>query len=255
MAYALVKGISGEEKALYNGIYASDIDLERTELFAREFDARTRSNRDVVAASDIVIAAVKPGMVPKILDETIDVWTEHKLLISIAAGISTSKIEERLPVKVPVVRVMPNTPCLVGEGASAVTAGTYATDENVNQVKQILSCVGITVIIDEIYMDAVTAVSGSGPAYAYLVAEAMIDAGIEAGLNFEMARELVIQTIKGSMTMLQKTGEHPAMLKKAVCSPGGTTIAGVRQLEENGLRKAFFHAIEEARQRSMELGQ
>lgn len=255
MAYALVKGITGNKEMSYGGIWASDTDTARIEIFNREFGARSSNNYDIVEACDIILLAVKPGVVTKILDETRDAWNESKLLVSIAAGISTSLIEQRLGIAVPVVRVMPNTPCLVGEGASAITAGQNARIDHVKMVECMLSSVGITVRIDETHMDAVTAVSGSGPAYAYLVAEAMIDAGVQSGLSTVVARQLVIQTIKGSMAMLEKTGEHPAVLKAAVCSPGGTTIAGVRQLEANGLRKAFFDAIEKAREKSIELGQ
>lgn len=255
MAYALVKGIYEDAGNNYAEIWASDPDPNRTGLFAREFGAQAGNNYDTVVASDVVLLAVKPGMVNTILDETRSAWNESKLLISIAAGISTLTIEQKLGVEIPVVRVMPNTPCLVGEGASAISAGQNAGANHLALVQQMLNSVGISVLIDESYMDAITAVSGSGPAYAYLVAEAMIDAGVQAGLSSEMARQLVIHTIKGSMTMLDKTGEHPAVLKAQVCSPGGTTIAAVRQLEENGLRKAFFNAVEKARERSIELGQ
>lgn len=255
MAYALVKGITREAMPAYEQIWASDIDSVRTDIFAKEFGAKPASNYETAVASDIVLLAVKPGLVSKVLDETRVAWNESKLLVSIAAGISTCSIEQKIGVKTPIVRVMPNTPCLTGAGASAICAGQHAGVSHLDLVEKMLDSVGITVRIDESYMDAVTAVSGSGPAYAYLVAEAMIDAGVQAGLSSAIARKLVIQTIKGSMAMLEETGEHPAELKAQVCSPGGTTIAAVRQLEENGIRKAFFNAVEKAREKSIELGQ
>lgn len=254
MAYALVRGISQNADSAIAQIWASDIDVSRGDLFEREFGAVRENNYNTVAASDIVLLAVKPGLIGKVLEETRKAWDDSKLLVSIAAGISTISIEKALNSKIPVVRVMPNTPCLVGQGACAICPGSYAENEHLAIVEQMLGTVGITVRVEESYMDAVTAISGSGPAYAFLVAEAMIDAGIQAGLTWEMSRKLVIHTIKGSMEMLEKTGEHPAVLKAQVCSPGGTTIAAVRQLEENGIRKAFFNAIEKCREKSIELG-
>jgi pyrroline-5-carboxylate reductase len=255
MAYALTKGITSKSNFPYKAIWVSDIDPQRVQLFATEFGARSGDNCQVVEASDIIILAVKPGMVADVLEETKKAWNNGKLLVSIAAGISTTSLEQKLDSQVPVVRVMPNTPCLAGEGVSAISAGQNAGANHVDLVDEILASVGVTVRINESYMDAVTSVSGCGPAYAYLVAEAMIDAGILAGLSSPVARKLVLQTIKGSVAMLEQTGEHPAVLKAEVCSPGGITIAAVRELEQAGLRKAFFDAVDKAREKSIELGQ
>jgi pyrroline-5-carboxylate reductase len=255
MAYALVKGIVNGDGVRYENIYVSDVNDTRTDLFNREFGAKVVSNSGVVAAADITFIAVKPAQVQDVLITTRDQWQPGKLLVSIAAGIPTRLIESILGQKIPVVRVMPNTPCLVAEGVSAVCGGSYASSGQLQLVEGIFSNLGLAVILEEKYLDAVTAVSGSGPGYAYLVAEAMIDAAVSLGLSQEMASELVINTIRGSMTMLLKTHEHPAVLKAQVTSPGGTTIAGLRQLEENGIRKAFFAALEKAYERSVELGQ
>jgi len=252
MAYALLKGISQETS--YGAIYACDISSERTHLFAQEFNAIPATPTELVANADLIILAVKPGQIKGVLAETNDHWDEGKLLVSIAAGISTRMIEMELAKPVPVVRVMPNTPCLIGEGASALAAGRYARTADLDIVQTILNKVGLSIIIDEIYMDAVTAVSGSGPAYVFLVVEAMMDAALYLGLNSDMARLLVLQTLKGSISMLEQTGEHPTVLKAQVTSPGGTTIAGLRELEAGGIREAFFAAMERACQRSRELG-
>ncbi|MDD3363851.1 MAG: pyrroline-5-carboxylate reductase [Syntrophomonas sp.] len=253
MAYALLKGIS-QGPTTYAAIYACDTSSERTELFAREFNAIPATPTELVAKADLIILAVKPGQIKMVLGETSGLWDNEKLLVSIAAGIKTAMIEEELAKPVPVVRVMPNTPCLIGEGASALAAGRYASPADLDLVQAILSRVGVSVIIDEVYMDAVTAVSGSGPAYVFLVVEAMMDAALHLGLNSDMARQLVLQTLKGSISMLEQTGEHPAVLKAQVTSPGGTTIAGLRELEAGGIREAFFAAMERACQRSIELG-
>lgn len=252
MAYALLKGITNMPEAQYASIYVSDIDIKRTELFASEFGCITGDNAETVSAADVIFLAVKPGQVKSVLEATCDCWDNQKLLISIAAGISTRLIENTLGMEIPVIRVMPNTPCLVAEGVAAISGGKYALPAHLDMVQQMLDNLGMAFVIDENYMDAVTAVSGSGPGYAYLVVEAMMDAAVQVGLNSELARQLVVNTIKGSMTMLQQTGEHPAVLKAQVCSPGGTTIAGIRELEGKGIRKAFFAAIEKAYQRSIE---
>lgn len=253
MGYALLKGIT-RGNGDYETIYVCDPDSERSQLFAQEFGAIRASKQELIGKSDIIILAVKPAQVKTVLAETQAVWDADKLLISIAAGIKTVTLEKELGQKVPVVRVMPNTPCLVGEGVSAISGGSLATGKDLQLVQTMLEKLGLAVIVDEIHMDAITAVSGSGPAYAFLVVEAMTDAALSAGLSTDMARRLVIQTFKGSLAMLEKTGEHPAVLKAQVTSPGGTAIAGLRELEAGGIREAFFAAIERARQRSMELG-
>jgi len=253
MGYALLRGIT-QSSGRYEEIYICDTDGERSQLFVGEFGAIPASKQELIVNSDIIILAVKPTQVKSVLMGTQSLWDTNKLLISIAAGIKTSTLEQLLGQAVPVVRVMPNTPCLVGEGASAVAGGSSARPNDVQLVQTMLEQLGLAIIVDEVYMDAVTAVSGSGPAYAFLVVEAMMDAALSAGLSSDIARRLVIQTIKGSLAMLEKSGEHPAVLKAQVTSPGGTTIAGLRELEAGGIRESFFAAIERACQRSVELG-
>jgi pyrroline-5-carboxylate reductase len=253
MGYALIKGFT-QGNGDYEAIYVCDTDSERSQLFVREFGAIPVSKQDLIGNSDIIILAVKPAQIKAVLAGTQPVWNTNKLLISIAAGVKTITLERELGQPVPVVRVMPNTPCLVGEGVSAVAGGSSASLNDMQLVQTMLGKVGLAVIVDEASMDAVTAVSGSGPAYAFLVVEAMTDAALSVGLGSDMARRLVIQTLKGSLSMLEQTAEHPAVLKAQVTSPGGTTIAGLRELEAGGIREAFFAAIERAWQRSIELG-
>lgn len=253
MGYALLKGITQNSEE-HNVIYACDTAAERVQLFSEEFGAIPADQQQLVAEADIVILAVKPAQVKRVLGETNVAWDNSKLLISIAAGIKTASIEKELDKPVRVVRVMPNTPCLVGEGVSAIAGGKYANPADLQTVQTMVEKVGIALVLDEGYMDAVTAVSGSGPAYIFLLVEAMMDAALSLGLSSDQCRRLVTQTFKGSLSMLEQTGEHPAVLKAQVTSPGGTTIAGLRELEAGGIREAFFAALERACQRSIELG-
>lgn len=251
MAYALVKGLSAIG---FKSLHVNDSDPGRGELFATEFGARVLPKQDVIRQSAIILLAVKPQQLSVVMAETRGCWEESKLLVSVAAGIPTSYLEEAAGTALPVVRVMPNTPCLVGQGVSALSPGRHATAMQLEQVQSMFSSVGLAVILEEKYLDAVTAVSGSGPAYVFLTIEAMINAAINIGLDASLARQLVLGTIRGSLAMVEHSGEHPAILREQVCSPAGTTIAGVRQLEARGLRSAFFDAIDQAYRRSLELG-
>lgn len=251
MAYALLKGI---KKNTFASIYCHDIDSERIELFAAEFGGKPAGLAEAIEAAQLIILAVKPQVLSIVMQDSVGLWTADKLLISVLAGVKTSTLEEASGGQTPVIRVMPNTPCLVGQGVSALSSGRLATAEQMALAKAIFSQLGVAVEVDEGLMDAVTAVSGSGPAYAFLVVEAMMNAAVNVGLDAALARELVIGTFKGSLAMLEAENLHPAILREQVCSPGGTTIAGVRQLEGNRLRKAFFDAIAAACQRSIELG-
>jgi pyrroline-5-carboxylate reductase len=175
------------------------------------------------------------------------------LVISLAAGITTSFIESRLAQGTAVVRVMPNTPALVDEGMSALTAGEHCTDAGLATAEKLLGAVGKTVIVPEKYQDAVTAISGSGPAYIFYVVEAMIEAGVVLGLPRATAHDLVVQTVVGAATMLRETGEHPTVLRENVTSPAGTTAAALRELDDHKVRAAFVTAMEAARDRSQQL--
>ncbi len=253
MAYALIKGIS-RDVTRPDSIYVSDPDLGRIALFEADFDAIRLPIDELIRESSVIILAVKPGQVDEVLQNNA-CWSSEKLLISVAAGVKTMDLEKALAdQEVHIVRVMPNTPCLVGEGLMAISAGTYATESDLEFVQTLLFTSGQTILVPEKDMDAVTAVSGSGPAYVFLLVEAMQEAAVNVGLSSQTARQLVLQTIKGSIAMLEVGGEHPAVLKEQVCSPGGTTIAGIRQLEAGGVRSAFFNAISAAHARSIELG-
>ena len=204
------------------------------------------------ALADTVLLAVKPQDMGALLAEVADVITPGQLVVSMAAGIPTSFIERRLADGVPVVRVMSNTPVLVDEAMSAVSAGAHATEAHLARTEELLGHVGRTIRVPESQQDAVTALSGSGPAYFFYLVEAMIDAGILLGLPRTVAADLIVQTAVGAALMLRE-GEHPVKLREAVTSPAGTTITAIRELEKHSVRAALIAAIEAARDRSQEL--
>jgi pyrroline-5-carboxylate reductase len=201
-----------------------------------------------------LLITVKPQDMAALLDEIAPQVSGDKLVISVAAGIRTAFIERRLGGEVPVVRVMSNTPVLVDEAMSVISAGTYATEEHLQRAEELLRPVGKVLRIPESQQDAATALSGSGPAYVYFLVEAMVDAGILLGMPRATALEMVKQAVYGAATMLRDSGEHPVILREAVTSPAGTTISAIRELERHGVRAAFLAAIEAARDRGRELG-
>src|SRR5580658_12361 len=201
-----------------------------------------------------LVVAVKPQDLGRMLDEIAALVTASQLVISVAAGITTSFIEQRFPVEVPVVRVTTNTPVLVDEGMSVISAGSFASESHLRIAEEMLIPVGKVLRLPEYQQDAATALAGSGPAYVYYLIEAMADAGVLVGMPRQTALELVTQTVYGAATMARDSGEHPVILREAVTSPGGTTIAATRELENHGVRAAFFAAIEAARDRGRELG-
>jgi pyrroline-5-carboxylate reductase len=201
-----------------------------------------------------LLITVKPQDMAALLDEIAPQVSGGKLVISVAAGIRTAFIERRLGGEVPVVRVMSNTPVLVDEAMSVISAGTYATEEHLQRAEELLRPVGKVLRIPESQQDAATALSGSGPAYVYFLVEAMVDAGILLGMPRATALEMVKQAVYGAATMLRDSGEHPVILREAVTSPAGTTISAIRELERHGVRAAFLAAIEAARDRGRELG-
>jgi pyrroline-5-carboxylate reductase len=212
------------------------------------------SAREAAKSAATLVIAVKPADVGGMLDEIADLVTASQLVISVAAGITTSFIEQRLPVEMPVVRVTSNTPLLVGEAMSLISAGSFASESHLRIAEEMLSPVGKVIRIPEYQQDAATALAGSGPAYVYYLIEAMVDAGVLVGLPRRTALEMVTQTVYGAATMVRDSGEHPVLLREAVTSPGGTTIAATRELERHGVRAAFLDAIEAARDRGRELG-
>jgi pyrroline-5-carboxylate reductase len=252
MGEALVSGL------LKAGTSPDDLLItERYEERANELSARygvkSVSNAEAARQADTIVLAVKPQDMDVLLAELAPLVTPDRLIVTIAAGITTSAIERKLVDGVPVVRVMPNTPALVGEAMSAVAAGAHASSEHLERAEELFRPVGKVVRVPESQLDAVTALSGSGPAYVFYLVEAMTDAGILLGLPRAMAHELIVQTVFGAAVMLRETGEHPVALREAVTSPAGTTIAAIRELENHGVRAAFLAALEAARDRSREL--
>ncbi|HEY7044827.1 MAG TPA: pyrroline-5-carboxylate reductase [Nocardioidaceae bacterium] len=211
------------------------------------------SNVDAARKADTLMLVVKPQDMPDLLDEIAPVVKPGQLVVSLAAGITTGYIEGRLTDGVPVVRVMPNTPALVDEGMAAISRGSHCDEAHLVEAEELLRATGKVIRVPEKQQDAVTAISGSGPAYLFFVVEAMIEAGVHLGLPRSTATELVIQTMVGSAKLLRETGEHPTVLRERVTSPGGTTAAAVRELEDHKVRAAFMTALESARDRSRAL--
>jgi len=209
---------------------------------------------DAAERADVLVVAVKPQDIEPLLDELAPVVGPGKLVVSLCAGLPTALFERRLPEGVPVVRVMPNTPMLVNEAMSAISAGAHAGPEHLATVEELMGVVGKVVRVPEAQQDAVTALSGSGPAYFFYLVEAMIDAGILLGIPRAVAQDLIVQSAVGAATMLAQGGDHPVTLREAVTSPAGTTIMAIRELERHGVRAALIDAIEAARDRSRELG-
>ena len=227
---------------------------ERAAELTKRYGVRGVDVPTAAAEADVLVIAVKPQDIDPLLADLAPVVNERSLVVSLCAGLPTSLYERTLPDGVPVVRVMPNTPMLVGQAMSAISAGRFAEARHMAQVEELLSAVGQVVTVPEAQQDAVTALSGSGPAYFFYLVEAMIDAGILLGLPRAVAEKLIIQSAVGAAAMLAETSEHPVILREAVTSPAGTTIMAIRELERHGVRAALLAAIEAARDRSQELG-
>jgi len=209
---------------------------------------------DAAARAEVLVVAVKPQDIAPVLAELAPVLRPGTLVVTLCAGLPIALFEGALPEGTPVVRVMPNTPMLVGEAMSAMSPGSHATAEQLATVEKMLAAVGRVVQVPEAQQDAVTALSGSGPAYFFFLVEAMIDAGILLGLPRTVVSELIVQSAFGAASMLRESADHPVLLREAVTSPAGTTIAAIRELERHGVRAALIDAIEAARDRSVELG-
>ncbi|MFK7851247.1 MAG: pyrroline-5-carboxylate reductase [Akkermansiaceae bacterium] len=255
MATALVKG------AISSGVVdARDVvGVARSKLSCERFSEQTGARAsvkisDAVEASEVIIVATKPHDLATALEHSNLSSYPDKLLISVVAGVTVEKISHLVSNNCRVARAMPNTPSLIGKGATGFCMGQHATDADRSMVESILRAVGLAVEVPERLIDAVTGVSGSGPAYIYLVIEAMADGGVRAGLPREDAINLAAQTVSGAAEMVLETGMHPAILKDMVASPGGTTIAGLAALEEHKVRSAFIGAVEAAANRARELG-
>jgi pyrroline-5-carboxylate reductase len=226
---------------------------ERIAELVDRYAVRGLASADAAAVAGTVLLVVKPQDMAALLDEVADRLQPGTLVVSVAAGITTAFLEQRLPSGTPVVRVMANTPALVDEGMAAISPGAHCDDEHLAVAEQLLSSCGRVVRLPEKHQDAVTALSGSGPAYVFYVVEAMIEAGVLLGLPRSTSTDLVVQTLYGAATMLRETGEHPTVLRERVTSPAGTTVSAVRQLDDHKVRAAFLTAVEAARDRSREL--
>lgn len=255
MATALAKGMVDQGIVGADQIVGTDPFPAAREAFVSNVGARAVDDAgSLMALADVLFLAVKPNKVEEALVALNPHWTTGHLLISIAAGVSLSKFEENLPAEARLIRVMPNTPAMVGAGASGYALGRHATAADGELAGQLLSAVGIAEAVPESLLDAVTGVSGSGPAYVYQFIEAMSDGGVAAGLPRDVATRLAAQTVMGSAKMVLETGEHPGALKDMVTSPGGTTIEGIYELERGGLRATVMSAIRAAVGRARKLG-
>jgi pyrroline-5-carboxylate reductase len=255
MAEALVKGLLRAGVAAPQEILCTDRRRDRLDELAQRYGVRTSTdNRAAAQEASVVVLSVKPQVMNKLLAEIAPALDATKLVVSIAAGVPLAAIERQVGHGVRLVRTMPNTPALVGAGATAISAGEHATEADMAQARALFDAVGRTVVVDESLLDAVTGLSGSGPAYVFLVIEALSDAGVKVGLDRRTSQDLAAQTVLGSAKLLIETGEHPGRLKDQVTSPGGTAIAGLHTLEAGGLRTTLMNAVEAATRRSHELG-
>jgi pyrroline-5-carboxylate reductase len=256
MGEALISGLIRSGGRSVDEIMVTCRREERSRELAGKYGvAATLDNAEASRWAEVLVLMCKPQDMEVLLSQIREHVTPRHLVISFAAGIRTSFVEKHLPDDVPVVRVMSNVPVMVDEAMSVITAGRHATDDHLQVAEELLGYVGKVLRLKETHLDAVTATSGSGPAYFFLLAEAMIEACILLGLSRDVATDLIIQTMLGSAKMLRDTGKHPVELREMVTSPGGTTIAAIRHLEEAGVRAAFLNAIDAARHRSAELAQ
>lgn len=255
MAEALVKGLLAAGTAAEDEIICAEPRAERREDLRKRYGVEvTADNVSAAERAGIVVLSVKPQTMDVLLDEIATAIDHQKLVISIAAGVPIATIAGKLGAGVRIVRTMPNTPALVGAGATALARGAHATDQDLAQALSLFEAVGTAVVVDEPLLDAVTGLSGSGPAFVFLVIEALADGGVKVGLARQAAMALAAQTVMGAAKLVIETGEHPGRLKDMVTSPGGTAIAGVHALETGGLRSALIAAVETATRRSKELG-
>lgn len=257
MGEALISGLVYSRSSVPENIICSDIRKEKLKYIKEEYGVVTKkSNIDVAKASEIIIYAVKPQIMAAIMRETAECLDMNKLIISIAAGVPMAAIEAYLNKELRLIRVMPNIAASVKESATAIAAGKNASKNDIRIAKAIFDSVGTSIFIEEnILMDAITGLSGSGPAYIFIIVDAMADAGVKMGLSRDDALLLSIQTVLGAAKLLKETKAHPGQLKDKVTSPGGTAIAGIHTLEKGGLRTTLINAVEAATSRSKELGE
>ncbi|HLL53074.1 MAG TPA: pyrroline-5-carboxylate reductase [Myxococcaceae bacterium] len=256
MAEALIKGLLRANLTRPENILATGRRKDRLDELQKSYPAIRVTTDNVAAAqeAEIVVLAVKPQAMGKLLSQIAPVIDVHKLIISVAAGVPIAALERKLGAGARIIRTMPNTPALVGMGACAISPGEHATAQDLDTASALFNAVGTSTVVDENLLDAVTGLSGSGPAYVFLVIEALSDAGVKVGLPRYTALKLAAQTVLGSAQLLIETGEHPGHLKDQVTSPGGTAIAGLHTLEAGGLRHTLINAVEAATRRAKELG-
>jgi pyrroline-5-carboxylate reductase len=256
MGEALVRGLLHAGAALPEDLVVTDRREEQLALFSKTFGVRAiQDNCAAAKESEVIVLCVKPQVMGQVLDEIAPAIDPHKLVISIAAGVPIAAIERKLGRGARIVRAMPNTPAVVGAAATAISSGEHATDSDMALAKAFFDSVGLTVTVEESLIDAVTGLSGSGPAYVFLIIEALSDAGVKVGLPRYTAQKLAAQAVLGSAKLQIETGTHPGQLKDMVTSPGGTAIAGLHTLEAGGLRTTLIDAVETATRRARELGQ
>lgn len=255
MAEVILRGILAKNVFQPEQIWLYDVEAVRCTRLAQDFGINIAdSNEELASLVDIVLVAVKPQVAEQVLCQVNANTWEGKLLASIVAGISTANLAAWTSQKISIARVMPNTPCMVGEGMSAISFNDKATEEEQQIIKEIFDSVGEICLIDENLINAVTGVSGSGPAYVYLIVEALTDGGVKAGLPRPISQQLAVQTLLGAAAMIKKTGKHPGELKDMVTSPGGTTIEALASLEQDGVRAALIKAVEVAVRKAEILG-
>ena len=256
MAGALIRGLLASKSVTAEQIVASDVRAEHLKELETKYGIKTFSdNRELAAVSNLVVLAVKPQVIDRVLDQMADSFAPDTLLVSIAAGVPIRSLEARLPAHVRVVRAMPNTAAIALAGATGIAPGSRATQKDIDITQALFAAVGRSVVLDESLIDAVTGLSGSGPAYIMVIIEALADGGVKVGLHRDTALLLAAQTVYGSAKLLLETGEHPGRLKDMVTSPGGTAIAGLHTLEAGGIRRTLIDAVESAAKRAAELGE
>ena len=254
MAEAFIKGLIGGGFPVKDLLFSEPNEMRRQVMEERYGVSSAANNMELVANSDIVVLATKPQILDKVLEDIVSVFNDKKLLISILAGTTTMTLEAGLGGQSRVVRAMPNTPALAGQGVAALCPGKFADTENRRVAQHLFETVGTALWVEEGQMDAVTGLSGSRPAFVYTFIEALAAGGVQEGLRLDVAHALAVQTVAGAALLVQATGEHPALLREKVCSPAGATINAVRVLEERGLRAMIMEAVSAATARSRELG-
>lgn len=254
MGEAIVAGLLAAGAVEPSGVTVAEPNADRREVFSAHGVNTVVDGHEAVANADVVVLAVKPQVIDAVVAHLADEIPSGCLVVSIAAGITTARLESLLAAGTPVVRVMPNTPAMVGQGMSVVSGGSESTPEQVETVRAMFDALGSAITLDERYQDAATAISGSGPAYVALIADALARAGVRQGLTRDVALALALQTMRGTVELIERTGSHPEAIIDGVASPGGTTIAAIEALEAGGVRSAIFDAVAAAVRRAKELG-